>query len=210
MAGAVVSFFEQSGFDPTLAYLFSDEVNLYFTHVPFKGRIEKLDSVIASFLASALTIKLALTEAIAFDARLLPVCFDDEVVEYLMQRQAEAWRNHLNAYGYYGLQERGLSDKEAENQLKGMKAAAVHELLFHNGINLNETPAWQRRGILIAKEGYEKSGYNPKAAEDVTVTRYRMVQFWDLPLFGSEEGRALIERLIKKEVGEKRWKSKTC
>jgi tRNA(His) 5'-end guanylyltransferase len=199
MAKAAVIFFETSGFDPKLAYIFSDEINLLFTHVPFKGRIEKLDSVIAGFLASALTIVLGFKEAIAFDARTIPVCGGEDVCEYLTQRQAEAWRNHLNAYGYYGLQESGLSEKEAEKQLKGMKAAQVHEMLFRKGINLNETPKWQRRGILIAKERYEKEGYNPKAATAVTVTRYKVVQLWDLPLFGSEEGQKMIAQLIGNE-----------
>ncbi len=199
MADSVVIFFEQSGFEPKLAYIFSDEINLYFTHVPFNGRIEKLDSVIAGFLASALTIVLDFEEAIAFDARIIPVCGGEDVFEYLEQRQAEAWRNHLNAYGYYGLQASGLSEKEAEKQLKGMKAAQVHELLFRQGINLNETPTWQRRGIVVAKERYEKEGYNPKTAKDVTVTRHKIVQLWDLPLFGSAEGRELIAQLIATE-----------
>jgi len=199
MAKAVAIFFEKSGFTPKLAYIFSDEINLLFTHVIFKGRIEKLDSVIASFLASALTIVLDFKEAIAFDARIIPVCSGEDVLEYLVQRQAEAWRNHINAYGYYGLQESGLSEKEAEKRLKGMKAAQVHEMLFRNRINLNETPKWQRRGILIAKERYEKEGYNPKAATEVTVTRYKIVQLWDLPLFGSDEGRNLIAQLIGNE-----------
>jgi tRNA(His) 5'-end guanylyltransferase len=196
MVKATEIFFERSGFDPKLAYTFSDEINLFFTHVPFKGRIEKLDSVIAGFLASALTIALDFKEALAFDARVIPVCRGEEVWDYLVQRQAEAWRNHLNAYGYYELRAAGLSEEEAEEQLKGMKAMEVHELLFRRGINLNETPKWQRRGILIAKERYEKEGYNPRTAKRVTATRYRVVQLWDLPLFGSEEGRTLIENLI--------------
>ena len=200
MAEAVAIFFETSGFDPKLAYVFSDEINLFLPQVvPFKGRIEKLDSVIAGFLASALTIVLGFKDAIAFDARIIPVCSREDVWAYLTQRQAEAWRNHINAYGYYGLQESGLSEKEAEERLKGMKAAQVHELLFRMGINLNETPMWQRRGILIAKERYEKEGYNPKAAKKVVATRYEVVQRWDLPLFESEEGQNLIAELINRK-----------
>ena len=196
MVKATKIFFEKSGFDPKLAYTFSDEINLFFAHVPFKGRIEKLDSVIAGFLASALTIALDFKEALAFDARVIPVCRGEDVWDYLVQRQAEAWRNHINAYGYYELRAAGLNEAEAEKQLKGMKAMEVHELLFRRGINLNETPKWQRRGVLIAKERYEKEGYNPRTAKKVTATRYRVVQLWDLPLFGSEEGRTLIENLI--------------
>ena len=194
MANAVEAFFKSSGLDAKLAYIFSDEINLFFTHRPFNGRIEKLDSVIAGFLASALTIVLDFKEAIAFDARVIPVC--GRVLEYLARRQAEAWRNHVNAYGYYGLRDSGLSGEEAEKRLREMKAGDVHEMLFRMGINLNETPKWQRRGILVAKQGYEKEGYNPKAAMHVTVTRYKVVQRWDLPLFRSDEGRDLIHRFL--------------
>ena len=197
MAEATTIFFEKSGLDPTLAYTFSDEINLFFTHVPFKGRIEKLDSVIAGFLASALTITLDFKEPISFDARAIPVCGQEEIWAYLVQRQAEAWRNYINAYGFYGLRAEGLSEEEAEQQLKGMRAMDVHEMLFRRGINLNETPSWQRRGILIAKERYEKEGYDPRAGKKVTVTRYKVVQLWDLPLFGSEEGRTLIAKILE-------------
>ncbi|MCK4475148.1 MAG: hypothetical protein KAU16_00280 [Methanophagales archaeon] len=196
VAKAVEIFFLNSSFDPKLAYIFSDEISFFFEHVPFEGRIEKLDSVIAGFLASALSIVLGFKEAIAFDARVIPVCKGEDVLEYLAQRQAEAWRNHINAYGYYGLREEGLSEKEAEKRLRGMKAGDVHEMLFRMGINLNETPKWQRRGILIAKQRYEKEGYDPKAEKKVTAARYKIVQLWDLPLFGSEEGRDLINRLM--------------
>ena len=198
LARTVGIFFESSGFDAKLAYIFSDEISFFFEHVPFDGRIEKLDSVIASFLASALSIILDLKEAIAFDARVIPICRGEDVREYLAQRQAEAWRNHINAYGYYGLIAGGLSEKEAEKQLMGMKTREVHEMLFRKGINLNETPKWQKRGILIAKESYEKEGYNQKADEKVTVTRHKIVQLWDLPLFRSEKGRNLLSVYLEK------------
>lgn len=197
IAKAVELLFLESGFNPILAYIFSDEINLYFEEVPFKGRIEKLDSVLASFLASAITLVLEFKDAIAFDARVIPVCRENDVLEYLAQRQAEAWRNHVNAYGYYGLQDKGLSEKEAEVRLKGMKAADVHELLFRIGLNLNETPKWQRRGILIARQRHEKEVYDPKLAEKVTATRYKVVSLWDPPLFRSEDGRNLIHQLVE-------------
>lgn len=197
MAEAATIFFERSGFDPKLAYTFSDEINLFFTHVPFNGRIEKLDSVIAGFLASALAIALDFREAIAFDARVIPICSKEDVCEYLALRQAEAWRNCINAYGFYGLRAAGLSGEEAEQHLEGMKAMEVHDLLFQKGINLNEIPTWQKRGILIAREEYEKEGYDPRAGKNVTVTRYKVVQLWDLPLFSSEDGRNLLAQLIE-------------
>ncbi len=179
MAKAAEMFFKKSGFDPVLAYTFSDEISFFFEQVPFRGRVEKLDSVVAGFLASALTIVFGFEEPVAFDARVIPVCAcggereeGGAVLEYLTQRQAEAWRNHLNAYAYYGLvRSKGLGGEEAEKRLRGMKAGEIHEMLFRDcGINLNETPKWQRRGILVVKQRYEKD--------------YKIVQHWNLPLFG--------------------------
>jgi len=199
IVSATELFFAKSGFNPVLAYIFSDEISLYFRFVPFRARIEKLDSIIASFIASALTIILDFKDPIAFDARVIPICGDAEVIAYLAQRQAEAWRNYINAYGYYGLIESGLSAREAEKRLRGMKSGDVHEMLFRMGINLNDTPGWQRRGVMVVRQGYEKEGYDPRAGKKnatVTVTRYRIAQLWDLPLFNTEEGENMLRRYL--------------
>lgn len=199
IVSATELFFAKSGFNPVLAYIFSDEISLYFRFVPFRARIEKLDSIIASFIASALTIILDFKDPIAFDARVIPICGDAEVIAYLAQRQAEAWRNYVNAYGYYGLIESGLSAREAEKRLRGMKSGDVHEILFRMGINLNDTPSWQRRGVMVVRQGYEKEGYDPRAGKKnatVTVTRYRIAQLWDLPLFNTEEGENMLRRYL--------------
>jgi tRNA(His) 5'-end guanylyltransferase len=201
MAKVVEFFFTHSGFNPQLAYIFSDEISLFFYDVPFNGRIEKLDSVIASFLASALTLILQLDMPIAFDTRVIPVC-QEHVLEYLAWRQAEAWRNHINAYGYYTLRKEGVSEKEAEERLRGMKGEEVHEMLFSRGINLNETPKWQRRGILVYRERHEKEGYDPKEEKKVVVSRYQVIQRWDLPLFKSEEGKELVYGLMEIQLLE--------
>jgi len=38
-------------FSPLFVYTFSDEISLILDNVPFEGRVEKIDSVIASFTA---------------------------------------------------------------------------------------------------------------------------------------------------------------
>ncbi len=86
-----------SGLSPAFAYTFSDEISLYFKTLPFSGRVEKIDSVTAASAASALTIELGCREPLAFDARVIPAA-GEFAVEYLISRQNEAWRNHINAY----------------------------------------------------------------------------------------------------------------
>lgn len=187
---------ERSGFTPTFAYTFSDEISLYFQELPFSGRVEKIDSVTAAIAASALTIELGCVEPLAFDARVIPAT-PEFAIEYLASRQNEAWRNHINAYCQSALADEGMSPREAATALRGMQSGAMHEMMFERGVNLAATPAWQRRGALLYREGCVKEGYNPLTGETVLATRTCIREPEETPLFSSEEGVALIRSLTR-------------
>ncbi len=193
MADSTELLMRESGLNPRFAYIYSDEINLFFLKIPFQGRIEKLDSVIPSFLAGALSLELKTT--ISFDSKVIPLS-EQDIYKYLELRQAEAWRNHIHSYGYHALLERGLSRRSAALNIKGMNSQEIHDMLFNKGINLAETPAWQRRGILICKEIYEKPGYDPKKGLRATARRRKVIQDWEIPLFTTKEGKKLIEELL--------------
>lgn len=200
MANCVESFFRDSGLNPLLAFTFSDEITLFFLEIPYNNRIEKIDSIIPSFFSSELTILLALEKPVSFDSRVIPLGKED-IYRYLLWRQAETWRNHVSSYGYYTLRKTGLSENEAAVQLKNMNASAIHELVFKHGINLAETPAWQRCGVLIFRETYDKKGYDPIKKTGVITQRRKIIQEWNTPIFKSDEGKALISRLISEGTG---------
>jgi tRNA(His) 5'-end guanylyltransferase len=191
-------FIRTSGLSPTLAFTFSDEINLLFYKMPFSGRVEKLNSVTASYISSAFTLKVPLNAPAAFDCRVIPMSPDD-IQPYLMWRQAEAWRNHANAYGYYCLRKAGFSAREAHEKIRYMSSSEIHELVFMHGVNLAKTPAWQRRGILVYKESYQKSGYNMLLKQEVATLRTKIVQNWDLPVFGSSEGKNFLNVVLSRE-----------
>ncbi|MDD5615922.1 MAG: tRNA(His) guanylyltransferase Thg1 family protein [Candidatus Methanoperedens sp.] len=195
MADCVECFFRDSGLNPLLAFIFSDEISLFFYEMPYNYRIEKIDSIIPSFFSSALTIELDMKKPVSFDSRIIPLGKED-IYRYLVWRQAETWRNHVSSYGYYTLRKTGLSENEAAIKLRNMKASAIHELVFQNGVNLAETPAWQRCGVLVFREIYEKKGYDPVKKADVTTQRTKIVQEWDTPIFDTDEGKDLIYRLL--------------
>ena len=196
MVRSTHDFFSKSGINPTLAYLFSDEINLVFVQdLPFNGRLEKIDSVIPSFIASALTINLGIAQPLAFDSR-VSIIDRNDITEYLNWRQNECWRNLISSYGYYLLREDGMNAKEAAEKLKGMKSDKLHQLAWEHGINLAETPAWQRRGIMVYKQTFEKQGHNPLTGEDSKVSRSKIIEDWELPLFKSDEGEQLINSII--------------
>ncbi len=195
MADSVESFFRESGLNPLFAFTFSDEISLFFNEIPYNNRIEKIDSIIPGFISSALTILLNLKSPVSFDSRVVLLGKED-IYRYLLWRQAETWRNHVSSYGYYTLLKTGLTGNEAASRLKDMKASAIHELVFRHGINLAETPGWQRCGILIYRETYEKPGYDPVKKTEVKTRRTKIVQEWNTPIFKTEEGRKLVERLM--------------
>jgi len=191
-------FIRASGLSPTLAFTFSDEINLLFYKMPFSGRVEKLNSVSASYISSAFTLKMPLNAPIAFDCRAIPLSPDD-IPSYLVWRQAEAWRNHTNAYGYYCLRKAGSNAREAHEKIRYMSSSEIHELVFMHGVNLAKTPAWQRRGILVYKERYQKSGYNTLLKQDVVTSRTNVVQNWNLPVFESSEGKKFLSSVLSRE-----------
>lgn len=197
MVAAARALLEHSGLAPEWAFTFSDEINLLFGELPFDGRVEKLDSVVPSYAASALTIALELRTPLAFDARVIPL-HPAEIREYLTGRQAEAWRNHMQSYGFYTLVSEGAGEKEAAAKMKGMKFEDIHELMWQRGVNLNETPGWQRKGVCVYRRRTEREGYNPVKGEKVTAERREIVEDWDPPVFASEEGQGYLRRLLEK------------
>ncbi|MDD1694144.1 MAG: tRNA 5'-guanylyltransferase, partial [Methanoregula sp.] len=195
MVTACTSLVADSGLNPDLAYTFSDEISLYFTKLPFSGRVEKLDSVAASYAASSFTLALGGTMLVAFDARVIPATLEF-ALEYLTNRQSEAWRNHINAYCQQVLIEEGMDAKKAAEQLKGLQSKDLHEMMHVRGFNLSTTPAWQRRGTLVYKKITEKEGFNPITKETVIAERSAVTADGDLPLFTSREGQEFLVKLL--------------
>jgi tRNA(His) guanylyltransferase len=197
MIKSIELFFIKSGINPVLAYLFSDEINLLFIRdLPFNGRLEKIDSVIPSFISSALALNLGSPEPMPFDSRIC-VTGSKDIIEYLIWRQEECWRNLVSSYAFYLLRSDGFSAKQAAERLKGLKSGDLHELAWDYGINLSETPAWQRRGILVYKQKFEKDGQNPLTGEITKAIRTRIVKDWEPPIFKTEEGSRLIEGILQ-------------
>lgn len=195
MAGVSSRLLGESGLSPLFAFTFSDEISLYFPDLPFRGRVEKIDSVLASFAASSLTLALSADQPLAFDARVI-VASSGYAIEYLCGRQQEAWRNHMNAYCQDALIREGIRPEEVAGRLSGMRGEELHEFMFSRGVNLAKTPAWQRRGILVYRKAEGRPGYDPCAGEPVETVRRVVTIERDLPVFSSPEGRAFLDGIL--------------
>jgi tRNA(His) guanylyltransferase len=195
MTGVSSRLLTESGLAPLFAFTFSDEISLYFPDLPFRGRVEKIDSVLASFAASCLTLALSADHPLSFDARVI-VASPGYAREYLAGRQQEAWRNHLNAYCQEALLGEGMRPSEVARRLSGMRSEELHEFMFSRGVNLAKTPAWQRRGILVYRRDEGRPGYDPLAGKPVEAVRRVVTVDRDLPVFTSPEGQAFLDGIL--------------
>ncbi len=197
MLDVCVDFFKE--FSPNFIYTFSDEINILLSEVPFKGRVEKLDSVFASFISGSFTQNLVKyiedfktnlkdLKPVSFDSRVIPLS-GPGVIDYFKQRQSEAWRNCLNGYGYWKLRE-DHDKSEAVDIMNKKKSNEIHDILFKSGLNITQVPAWQRRGVGLYKKLEVIDGYNPLIDENVKSTRLRMYIDLDLPYFSEDFFRA--------------------
>ena len=80
--------------------------------------------------------------------------------------------------------------------MEGKSVGDKNELLFRHGINFNDVPLWQRRGIGLYTESYEKEGYNPKEGVAVLATRRRIRVEEQLPV--KEEYGRLLRGLLRR------------
>ncbi len=175
------------------AYTESDEISLLL-HPGFGlfGRsVEKLVSISAGIASAAFTH--AAGEPAHFDSRLWLGTTVADGADYVSWRQSDAARCALNGWCYWTLRNAGQSRRQATGALDGTSTADKNELLFRHGINFNELPAWQRRGIGLWWEAYDHPGYDPVRGTEVTAVRRRITVARELPM--KDAYRSLIEQL---------------
>ncbi|MEQ1823615.1 MAG: tRNA(His) guanylyltransferase Thg1 family protein [Fimbriimonadaceae bacterium] len=172
----------QCGFQALYAYTQSDEISvlLHRDESAFGRKLRKLNSVLAGE-ASAI-FSLGLQALGVFDCRICQFPTYVLVVEYFRWRQEDAARNALNAHCYWAIRNEGLSVAEATSKSEGLTTAQKNELLFQSGINFNEVPNWQKRGIGHYWQSYDKVGTNPLTGESVATSRRRVVVDLELPM----------------------------
>jgi len=72
--------------------------------------------------------------------------------------------------------------------------------VWQRGINFNNLPLWQRRGIGLYSESYQKSGTNPLTEEVVSTTRKRLKKDLELPM--RDEYGLLVRTLMDGALSE--------
>jgi tRNA(His) guanylyltransferase len=179
-------------------YMESDEISVLLSRDAdlFDREVEKLVSISAAIAST--TFSLALGAAVQFDSRIWVAAHPDLVIDYFRWRQADATRCALNGWAYWTLRKSGRAVDEATADLEGRTVADKNEILFRNGINFNDVPAWQKRGTALYREVYEKQGFNPKLGKAVTAQRRRVKIDRELP-FGDAYDRLIRSMLAEDE-----------
>lgn len=171
-----------------VAYIQSDEITLLLTDYDtfdtqpwFDKNIQKMCSVSASMATMAFNMAFNKTtydnkKGIAmFDSRVFNIP-KEEVCNCFIWRQQDATRNSIEAIG-----RSFFSDKE----LFKVNCAQIQEKLFQEKqINFNDYPTYEKRGVCIVKEKYEKDG----------AIRSQWVVDTDIPIFTQD--RNYIDRFV--------------
>ena len=80
------------------------------------------------------------------------------------------------------LRKQGETVKTATDALHKLSVPEKNELLWQKGINFNELPQWQKRGVGLYWEMFEKPGVNPLSGEPVSASRRRVKIDTELPM----------------------------
>jgi tRNA(His) guanylyltransferase len=182
MTATVEYLVAESGFQILYGYTQSDEISLLFhpEENVFSRKIRKYISILAGECSARFS--LLLNGTTSFDCRISQLPLASDVVDYFRWRSEDAQRNALNAHCYWMLRKQGHAPQQAAHDLSGLSISAKNEFLFQNGINFNDLPNWQKRGIGIYWVEYEKTGWNPQNQAPVVTQRRKLKIDYDLPI----------------------------
>lgn len=170
------------GFQVLYAYTQSDEISLLFSpdEQLFNRKLRKYNSTLAGEASSRFSVKLG--QPACFDCRVSQLPSSERVVDYFRWRNEDAARNALSSWCYWTLRQDGQNEQQATKRLLGQSKSEKNELLFQYGINFNDIPNWQKRGVGLYWENYEKQSIDPRTRENVVAQRRRIRTDLDLPM----------------------------
>jgi len=146
------------------AYITSDEINIFMLkNLPYSGRVEKLDSIIASIISATATKTLGIP--LYFDCRIIKLNNTNEAIWYLLYRARVGFGNFIGSL----LKCLGLNPREVPSILEQIS------ILRSKGVSIEKEPKWKILGSSVLWATYEKEGYNPIEKKKVKVLRRKVI-----------------------------------
>lgn len=170
------------GFNIIYGYTESDEISLLF-HLNeniFGRKTRKYISILAGEASAKFSALFG--HVGAFYCRLSELPNKTLVEDYFRWRNEDAHRNALNAHCYWRLRKENFTAREATTKINGITIAAKNELLFQYGINFNDLPLWQKRGVGVYWKNKKKESFNTKTNSVVSVDRRILHVDFELPM----------------------------
>ncbi len=187
------------GFKVIYGFTESDEISLLFdiNEDTFSRKLRKYNSILAGEASAKFSILLG--DVAAFDCRISQLPRIQDVVDYFRWRNEDAHRNALNAHCYWLLRKEGKTAIEATKEIEGKSTSFKNELLFKNGINFNDLPRWQKRGVGLYWDNFNKVGWNPVIQEEVVAQRRGIKVDMEVPM-GDEYDQFILEILKANKI----------
>ncbi|MCH2207890.1 MAG: hypothetical protein MK132_18710 [Lentisphaerales bacterium] len=182
------------GFKVIYGFTESDEISLLFDfdENAFGRKIRKVNTILAGEASAHFSLKLH--SHCVFDSRICQLPNKNLVVDYFRWRNEDAHRNALNAYCYWMLRDQGVDARTATAEFSKKSVVSKNEFLFQNGVNFNDLPQWQKRGVGLYFEEFLKDAENPLTGEKVQAKRRRLKVEYDLPM--KDEYSSFIESFL--------------
>lgn len=177
------------------AYTESDEISVLLAPEweLFDREHEKLVSLSAAVASAGFTA--AFGEAAQFDSRIWLGVSEELVVDYFRWRQEDAARSALNGWAYWTLRKAGHTGRAADTALSRRTAEQKKALLAGHGIDYDALPAWQRRGVGLRWEHYQKGGFDPVKKLPTTTTRRRVA--FDYELAARDDYAQYLQKMLR-------------
>ena len=186
------------GFHALFGYTQSDEISILLSRddATFGRKLRKLNSILAGEASAMFTSQLGAPAS--FDCRISQLPTQRDVLEYFRWRKADATRNALISHCYWLLRKTNESASAATQRLRGLTTAEKNEFLFKAGVNFNDLPNWQKRGVGVSWEQFNMPGVNSHTGEATSSFRRRLNTNLELPM--KEQFELLIGQTMKSEI----------
>lgn len=187
-----------TGFKVIYGYTQSDEISLLIhkNDNTFSRKIRKINSVLAGEASAFFSLQFQ--EICVFDCRTIAIPNQEMLLDYFCWRQEDSHRNSLSAYCYWTLRNNGSNAKQATEKIEKMSQADKNELLFQFGINYNNLPLWQKRGVGIFNKEVSKQGFNPVTKQTVDYLRNEL--FVEKELTIREDYRVFLKGILIESI----------
>ena len=170
-------------FKGVYGYTESDEISILLPkdYSEHNRKVRKIITHASSIASGNFTLDLVVNHGIKevakFDARVMGLPSMEDVVDYFSWRQNDANRCCLNTYCHWtAILKDGMTASAATSLFSGQTVAFKNEWLFQHGINYNNIETWQKRGVGVYWEEYDKVGFNPLTNEEVKCIRRRICE----------------------------------